>query len=150
MRASKVGATLKPTSAPTPVVPARMPMPAAWAAPQVARAASTSRSRFMFSSRRLVKKSLHDGSGRRHRPRISSMPGSNPTHVDYLEGLMEGFVAYDGDWIMTYMNASAERMLGRNRADVLGKTWHQAFPHAVGNRVDHMYQRVKSGRRPER
>jgi len=52
--------------------------------------------------------------------------------------------------VMTYMNASAERMLGRRRGDVLGKTWHQAFPHAVGNPVDHMYQRVKSGRRPER
>jgi PAS domain S-box-containing protein len=75
---------------------------------------------------------------------------SGPTHVDYLEGLMEGFVAYDGGWIMTYMNASAERTLGRQRAEVLGKTWHQAFPHAVGNPVDHMYQRVKSTRQPER
>jgi PAS domain S-box-containing protein len=68
---------------------------------------------------------------------------------DYLEGLMEGFVAYDADWRMTYMNASAERILGRERADVLGKTWHQAFPHAVGNPVDHMYQRVMSKRRGE-
>jgi len=70
--------------------------------------------------------------------------------VDYLEGLMEGFVAYDGDFRMTYMNASAERILGRKREDVLGKTWHQAFPHAVGNPVDHMYQRVKSQRAAER
>jgi len=61
---------------------------------------------------------------------------------DYLEGLMEGFVAYDGEWRMTYMNAAAERILGRRRDEVLGKTWHQAFPHAVGNPVDHMYQRV--------
>ena len=70
--------------------------------------------------------------------------------VDYLEGLLEGFVAYDGDFRMTYMNASAERILGRKREDVLGKTWHQAFPHAVGNPVDQMYQRVKSRRVPER
>jgi len=70
--------------------------------------------------------------------------------VDYLEGLLEGFVAYDGDWRMTYMNASAERILGRKREDVLGKTWHQAFPHAVGNPVDHMYQRVKALRVAER
>ena len=69
---------------------------------------------------------------------------------DYLEGLMEGFVAYDGDWRMTYMNAAAERMLHRNRADVLGKIWHQAFPHAVGNPVDQMYQRVMRSRRGER
>jgi PAS domain S-box-containing protein len=70
--------------------------------------------------------------------------------VDYLEGLLEGFVAYDGDWVMTYMNAAAERLLGRRRDDVLGKTWHQAFPHAVGNAVDEMYQRVMRSREAER
>jgi PAS domain S-box-containing protein len=79
---------------------------------------------------------------------VGSLTG--PQSVDYLEGLMEGFVAYDVNWVMTYINASGERMLGRERADVLGKTWHQAFPHAVGNPVDHMYQRVKRERKPER
>ena len=78
------------------------------------------------------------------------MSGPLAKPVDYLEGLMEGFVAYDAGWRMTYMNASAERLLGRSRAEVLGKTWHQAFPHAVGNSVDQMYQRVKSMRVPER
>ena len=73
-----------------------------------------------------------------------------PHAVDYLEGLLEGFVAYDGDWVMTYMNAAAERLLNRRRDDVLGKTWHQAFPHAVGNPVDAMYQRVMRTRQPER
>jgi PAS domain S-box-containing protein len=75
---------------------------------------------------------------------------SPATPIDYLEGLMEGFVAYDGDWRMTYMNAAAEALLGRRREDVLGKTWHEAFPHAVGNSVDRMYQRVKRERHPER
>jgi PAS domain S-box-containing protein len=62
--------------------------------------------------------------------------------ADYVEKLLEGFVAYDADWRMTYMNATAERLLGKRREDVLGKTWHEAFPHAVGNVVDRMYQRV--------
>jgi len=73
-----------------------------------------------------------------------------PQAVDYLEGLLEGFVAYDERWVMTYMNSAAERLLGRRREDVLGKTWHQAFPHAVGNPVDLMYQRVMRGRQAER
>jgi PAS domain S-box-containing protein len=72
------------------------------------------------------------------------------TQIDYLEGLMEGFIAYDGDWRMTYMNAAAERITGRRREEVLGKTWHEAFPHAVGTVVDRMYQQVKSSRKPER
>jgi len=86
----------------------------------------------------------------RGRSRIDRVSDLAAKPVDYLEGLMEGFVAYDGGWRMTYMNASAERILGRKRGDVLGKTWHQAFPHALGNPVDHMYQRVKSQRVAER
>jgi PAS domain S-box-containing protein len=82
-------------------------------------------------------------------PAAGAVPGL-PDAADYLEGLMEGFVAYDGDWVMTYINAAGERILGRQRADVLGKTWHQAFPHAVGNPVDLMYQRVMRTRTPER
>ena len=69
---------------------------------------------------------------------------------DYLEGMLEGFVAYDAAWRMVYMNSAAEQILGRDRHDVLGKTWHQAFPHAVGNPVDHMYQRVMRTRTAER
>src|SRR4051812_12785975 len=66
----------------------------------------------------------------------------NSQAADYVENLLEGFVAYDGAWRMTYMNAVAEQILGKRRADVLGKTWHEAFPHAIGNPVDQMYQRV--------
>jgi PAS domain S-box-containing protein len=84
----------------------------------------------------------------REYPPSSSREASE--YVDYLEGLLEGFVAYDASWVMTYMNAAGERLLGRRREDVLGKTWHQAFPHAVGNPVDHMYQRVMRARQPER
>ncbi|HXU43343.1 MAG TPA: ATP-binding protein [Burkholderiales bacterium] len=70
--------------------------------------------------------------------------------ADYLEGLMEGFVAYDQNWRMSYINDAGERLLGRRRADIVGKTWHEAFPHAVGNPVDEMYQRVMRRREPER
>jgi len=69
---------------------------------------------------------------------------------DFLEGLFEGFVAYDACWRMTHMNAAAERLLSRRRSEVLGRTWHEAFPHAVGNPVDLMYQRVMRTRKPER
>jgi PAS domain S-box-containing protein len=70
--------------------------------------------------------------------------------ADYLEGLIEGFVAYDAQWRMTYMNAAAERILKRRRDEVLGQTWHEAFPHAIGNALDLMYQRVMRDRSAER
>jgi len=75
------------------------------------------------------------------------MLGAN---TDYLEGMLEGFVAYDAGWRMTHMNRAAEQILARDRRDVLGRTWHEAFPHAVGNPVDQMYQRVMRTRHAER
>jgi len=44
--------------------------------------------------------------------------------ADYVENVLEGFVSYDAEWRMTHMNAMAEQLLGRRRAEVLGKTWH--------------------------
>jgi PAS domain S-box-containing protein len=76
--------------------------------------------------------------------------GVSAQTADYLEGLMEGFVAYDRQWRLIYINAAGEKLLGRRRADIVGKTWHEAFPHAVGNPVDAMYQRVMRERRAER
>ena len=70
--------------------------------------------------------------------------------ADYLEGLLEGFVSYDAAWRLIYINAAGERILRRRREELLGKTWHEAFPHAVGNEVDAMYQRVMRTRATER
>jgi PAS domain S-box-containing protein len=70
--------------------------------------------------------------------------------ADFLEGLFEGFVACDTGWRVTHMNAAAERITGRKRADVLGKTLREAFPGSVGNPVEQMYQRAMETRRPER
>jgi PAS domain S-box-containing protein len=88
--------------------------------------------------------------GQNRRARMKDIVESKTDTHDYLEGLLEGFVAYDRDWRMTYMNAAAERMLNRQRSEVLGKTWAEAFPHAVGNPVDLMYRRVMANRAAER
>jgi PAS domain S-box-containing protein len=77
-------------------------------------------------------------------------PSPSGTAADYLEGLLEGFVAYDANWRLVYINAAGERILGRVRGELLGKTWHEAFPHAIGNEVDAMYQRVMRTRETER
>ncbi|MEA3195632.1 MAG: hypothetical protein QOD26_3965 [Betaproteobacteria bacterium] len=82
-----------------------------------------------------------------HEKRIGELKAQT---ADYLEGLMEGFVAYDENWRMTHINGAGEKLLGRQRADIVGKTWHQAFQHAIGNPVDAMYQRVMRERQPER
>ncbi len=48
------------------------------------------------------------------------------THI--LESIPDAFVSVDSDWRYTYVNASAERMLGRHRNSLLGKTAWDVFP----------------------
>jgi PAS domain S-box-containing protein len=70
--------------------------------------------------------------------------------TDYLEGLSEGFLAYDRNWRIDYVNAAAERFIGRRRDEVLGKTLHEAFAYLLGNVVHQLFERVMSTRTAER
>ena len=45
-----------------------------------------------------------------------------------LESIGEGFVALDGDFRYIYVNSSAERMLGRARSELMGRTPWEVFP----------------------
>jgi len=47
-----------------------------------------------------------------------------------LESLADGFVACDREWRYTYVNAAAERMLGRRREEMLGQDMRVLFPEA--------------------
>jgi PAS domain S-box-containing protein len=68
--------------------------------------------------------------------------------ADYLEGLLEGFLAYDADWRLTYANAAAARILRRKRADILGKRFAEIAPHLKGTLIEQNYQRVMRERVP--
>ena len=69
---------------------------------------------------------------------------------EYLDGMFEGFVAYDEHWRLTFINAAAEKITGLRRADVLGRRWDEIFPHAVAGPLDGLFKRVLAGRRAER
>jgi PAS domain S-box-containing protein len=47
-----------------------------------------------------------------------------------LESLADGFVACDREWRYTYVNAAAERLLGRRREEMLGQDMRVLFPEA--------------------
>jgi len=47
-----------------------------------------------------------------------------------LESLGDGFVACDREWRYTYVNAAAERLLGRRREEMLGQDMRVLFPEA--------------------
>lgn len=50
-----------------------------------------------------------------------------------LESMSVGFLAVDREWRCTYVNAEAERIVGRPRAELLGGLVLELFPAAVGS-----------------
>ncbi len=62
--------------------------------------------------------------------------------VDTLESIGDAFFSLNEDLVFTYFNAAAERLLGRNRNDVLGKPFEEAFPEAKGSLFHHNYARA--------
>jgi signal transduction histidine kinase/CheY-like chemotaxis protein len=59
-----------------------------------------------------------------------------------LESITEAFYALDRDWRFTYVNAQAEKLLGRPRGDLLGKRLWDEYPAAWGTRLDQEYHRA--------
>jgi len=59
-----------------------------------------------------------------------------------LESMPAAFFSLDRDWRFTYVNAEAERLLGRPREDLQGGDLWELFPAAVGSDFDLHYRRA--------
>ena len=57
-----------------------------------------------------------------------------------LEAMPAGFYSLDREWRFTYVNAEAERLLGRPRDELLGQSLWEAFPAAVNSIFEDSYR----------
>jgi PAS domain S-box-containing protein len=57
-----------------------------------------------------------------------------------LEAMPAGFYSLDREWRFTYVNAAAERLLGRSRDELLGRILWAAFPAAVNSDFEDNYR----------
>ncbi|WNV75556.1 SpoIIE family protein phosphatase [Geodermatophilus sp. DSM 44513] len=57
-----------------------------------------------------------------------------------LEAMPAGFYSLDHEWRFTHVNAEAERLLGRNRDELLGQVIWTAFPATVGSVFEDSYR----------
>ena len=60
----------------------------------------------------------------------------------FLEEIPTAFFALSRGWQFTYVNAAAERVLGRSRDELLDGTIWELFPAAVGSEFETHYRRV--------
>ncbi len=59
-----------------------------------------------------------------------------------LESITDAFFAVDRDWKFTYLNPQAERLLGRELGDLLGKVMWQEYPGIVGSEFETAYRQA--------
>ncbi len=77
-----------------------------------------------------------------------SLASSNAKIRDVLESITDGFLALDADWNFEYANAAAEKILGRPKEEIVGKTIWQDFPNLLGSEVEANLRRVAADRIP--
>jgi diguanylate cyclase (GGDEF)-like protein/PAS domain S-box-containing protein len=65
---------------------------------------------------------------------------------DTLENMGDGFYTLDTSWRFTYLNKEAERILRRPREELLGKNAWEAFPEALGTRIEKEYRNAMARR----
>lgn len=90
--------------------------------------------------------------GERER-RLGGLPGpSGERHgaelVRFLESMPAAFCFLDRDWRFRYVNAEAERLMGRPRTEVVGESLWEAFPGLSGTDIEETYREAVSTGRP--
>ncbi len=73
---------------------------------------------------------------------ISARRQAQDRLAQLVESMAVGFIAMDPGWVMTHVNAEAERVTGTPRAQLLGRTLWEAFPATVGTEFEAHYRRA--------
>jgi len=72
----------------------------------------------------------------------AALQESAQTMTNILEKTTDGFFAVDSEWKLTYINAEAEKMVGRKRDELLGGMLWERFPELVGSLSQTNYEKV--------
>lgn len=65
-----------------------------------------------------------------------------------LESMTDAFFSVDPDWRFTFLNAEAEKVLGRSGDGLLGRELWEEFPAAVGSEFEVHYRTAMESGRP--
>ncbi|WP_170162388.1 PAS domain-containing protein [Caldimonas tepidiphila] len=73
-----------------------------------------------------------------------ALRASEVQHRTLLESISDGFLAVDRDWRFTYVNRTAERLIGRGREDLLGRSLWEEFGGLFGSEAEQSCRRAVS------
>jgi PAS domain S-box-containing protein len=69
--------------------------------------------------------------------------------INSVENMSDGFVALNNDWVYTYVNKRAAKMLGRTPKELIGKHIWTEFPDGVGLPFYHKYYKAAETQRTQ-
>lgn len=68
--------------------------------------------------------------------------------VRVLESMTDAFYSVDRDWRFTFLNAEAEKLLGRSADELLGRVLWEEFPAALGSDFETQFRGATESGRP--
>ncbi|WP_052091167.1 MULTISPECIES: SpoIIE family protein phosphatase [Modestobacter] len=79
---------------------------------------------------------------------ISARRQAQDRLAELVESMAVGFIAMDEGWVLTHLNAEAERITSMPRAELLGRTLWEAFPATAGTAFEANYRRAADTGQP--
>ncbi|MCC5621105.1 PAS domain S-box protein [Nostoc sp. CHAB 5715] len=70
----------------------------------------------------------------------AALQQANERNTRTLENMSDAFITLDRDWRIIYQNAEAERINGKPRTEVIGKSHWEEWPLSVGTNVELQYR----------
>ena len=84
----------------------------------------------------------------RDRARRQEVEAEHTRLIALIESISDGFFALDHSWRYVYANREAERLVGRDRGDLVGKSIWDCFPPLVGSVWDREFHRAVAQQAP--
>jgi PAS domain S-box-containing protein len=76
----------------------------------------------------------------------AALQESARTMTNILEKTTDGFFAVDSEWKLIYVNAAAEKIVGRKRDELLSGLFWERFPELIGSVSQANYEKVMADR----
>src|SRR5579863_8157992 len=67
---------------------------------------------------------------------LKARPAQSIDAESMLENATDSFLVYDSEFQFTYLNGDGERLLGKPKKELLGKTQWDVFPETIGTEIE--------------
>ncbi|WP_445629722.1 PAS domain S-box protein [Nostoc sp. DSM 114167] len=78
----------------------------------------------------------------------AALQQANQRNTRTLENMSDAFITLDRDWRIIYQNAEAERINGKPRTEVIGKSHWEEWPILLGTNLERQYRRAMAEQIP--